>query len=283
MRARLGQHFLKNTQIASEIVSALEIKEGEIVIEIGSGTGALTQGLVREINDFGGRLIAIEKDPALVEELARNFQFFLRPRAQDRGAIFNQLSITGSAIIEGDAIKKLAEVVEALGNKNYKIIGNIPFYITGKIFRIIGDLEQKPETVVMMIQKEVAERLVSLPPKMNLLAASVQFWAKTEILRVVSRQEFQPKPEVDSAVIRLTAKKQKRSRLETENYYKLLKIVFKQPRKTILNNLRGGGEAIDIERIKNFFAERGVGTDGRPQDLGVNFLEELADFLTQES
>ena len=118
------------------------------------------------------------------------------------------------------------------------------------MFRILGDLEQKPELIVLLIQKEVAERVCAKPPEMNLLAASVQIWAESKIIGYVSRDDFSPPPKVDSAIIRLLP-----TRIYTDKntdlcgYYKFIKILFKQPRKTIVNNFLSGSMKNELQII----------------------------------
>ena len=189
---------------------------------------------------------------------------------------------TNLEVIKGDVLKVLPEVTSKLESGSYKIIGNIPYYLTGYLLRIIGELKNKPRLCVFIIQKEVAERLVAQPPRMNKLAASVQFWANPEILRLVSRKDFSPMPEVESALIRL---KVLGDRLEVgeERYYRMVGILFQQPRKTILNNLTADKNA-DFEKTRTItrmemqkkLEEIGIRPDLRPQDLSVEDIVKIA-------
>ena len=258
----LGQHFLKNKKKIKKIVDALELKTGDVVIEIGPGHGELTDEL--KVKSLKLKVIAIEKDFKFVEVLQKKF-------GGDKDI----------EIIHGDALKIISEITNnlQLTTNNYKIVGNIPYYITGYLLRILGELKHKPLLIILTIQKEVAERICALKPThsrgrvrmsrprykhrgseryshaMNLLAASVQFWAEPEIIGYISKKDFSPAPKVDSAIIKLrtmdyglqptadslqlTAKNSGRKPLavSSEQYYKLIHILFKQPRKTILNNL----------------------------------------------
>lgn len=247
----LGQHFLKNRQKLQEIASALNIKAGDIVIEIGPGHGELTDELLKT---KAGRIIAVEKDRNLSERL--KIKYAAEPRIK---------------IITGDILKEFPNLTE-----NHKLVGNIPYYITGHLLRIVGELENKPALTVLTVQKEVGERICAKPPQMNLLAASVQVWAEPEFIAHISKKEFQPAPEVDSVVIRL--KTVKKNVLNIEKYYTLIKILFKQPRKTVLNNLLAAklagraGLAAKLEKIK-------VNPYSRPQNLGLNQLKNLAEML----
>ncbi|MEK7479372.1 MAG: 16S rRNA (adenine(1518)-N(6)/adenine(1519)-N(6))-dimethyltransferase RsmA [Patescibacteria group bacterium] len=281
---KLGQHFLHNTDILRRVADALLLQAGDNVIEIGPGRGALTRALVYkfaslQVDTF--RIIAIEKDEKLSKELGLRIKDPADASSLSLRALADR---QGFEIIEGDALRVLPEITSKLQSlQTYKLVGNIPFYITGKLFRIIGELEHKPETTVLMIQKEVAERVSAKPPHFNLLAASVQIWADVECLFLVSRKEFRPMPKVDSAVVRLRIKalgsESPRARRDeglriNDEYYKLIKILFKQPRKTALNNLSEGLRRPKQE-IVPLLRELGIDERARPQIFGVELITKL--------
>jgi len=246
---QLGQYFLINQEKLRKIAAALDFKPDETIVEIGPGHGELTELIT-------GRIIAIEKDERLANYLKQKFSV--------------QKNIE---IISGDALK----ILPKLEIKNYKLVGNIPFYLTGYLLRIIGELENKPLLIVFTLQKEVAERICSQPPKMNLLAASVQFWAEPKIIDYISKKDFQPQPKVDSAVIELksiTLGLRSQTKCYKENYYRLIKILFKQPRKTILNNLATSLEKNKEEIIKILEASK-IKPSDRPQDLTLEQIKNL--------
>ncbi|OGG41270.1 hypothetical protein A3A21_03900 [Candidatus Jorgensenbacteria bacterium RIFCSPLOWO2_01_FULL_45_25b] len=303
MGARLGQHFLKNPTVIERIISALQLAEGDFVIEIGPGRGALTREIIARLQNFKiAKFVAIEKDERLARALASSFQSISK----------HQFSNAQHIIIEGDALKVLPEISKDYKLKaiSYKLVGNIPYYITGKLLRTIGELEHKPTLTVLMTQKEVAERVCAKPPfmnparsrslqtietmvtlkqsafnGMNLLAACVQYWADAEYLFSVSKQEFQPPPKVASAVIRLKIKDQ--GLKINDKYYKLVNVLFKQPRKTILNNLllsrkseaRNLKSEMDKERIIKKLQKAGINPSLRPQNLSVPLIIKLSEML----
>ena len=256
---RLGQHFLINKNKIKKIVDALGLKSADAVIEIGPGHGELTLEL--RIRNAELRIIAIEKDKKLADNLKDKFK-------KDKDI----------EIIEGDALKILPELTVSRKRqiKNYKIVGNIPYYITGYLLRIIGELKNKPSLIILTIQKEVAERAAAKPPKMNLLAASVQIWAKMEIIGHIPRKDFQPMPEVDSAIIKLTPKT-KTLTLTPKPYYSFIKILFKQPRKTILNNLRRTTN--NLQLLTKKIELIGINPNNRPQNLSIERIIKLAQIL----
>lgn len=263
MRQRLGQHFLKNKSAIRKIVEALDLKAHDTVIEIGPGHGELTEPLARRCEDLGCRVIAVERD----EELGSRLQVL--------GGREN------TEIIIGDVLKILDSITYNLKTETYKLTGNIPYYITGKLFRILSEMENKPTLSVFTLQREVAERMAAEPPKMNRLAAVVQFWAKPEIVVWLSEKDFTPPPEVESAIIKLGSRLEvvgvsdhgHNSSENAERYYKMVRVLFQQPRKTILNNL---SEILpDKKKIAGILASLGIDDKNRPQDLGVQEILEI--------
>ncbi len=251
---RLGQHFLRSSAVSQKIVSALNVsRAGEFIIEIGGGHGELTAPLEYTARKSGVVPVVIEKDLQLVAELRKRF-----PRLR---------------IEEGDVRRVLAPLIHGLKPKRYKLIGNLPYYLTAFLLRQISELKSKPTECVFMVQKEVAERIAARPPRMNKLAASVQFWAEPKILFTVPRESFSPPPEVDSAVIKLTAKKPAGGE---EQYFRLVKAIFAQPRQTILNNLGRGLENVPKSELISVLKKAGLEPGARGQNASVEQIELLA-------
>lgn len=251
MGQRLGQHFLINAEKLQKIADALEINEGDVVIEVGPGHGELTQYLL----SAGARVTALERDKALIDPLKERF------------------ASSDFEVIEGNALELLPMVVEELEQTKtpYMIAGNIPYYITGFLLRVIEGLVHKPTRVVLTIQKEVAERICARPPHMNLLAASVQYWANASIVDIVPKQDFNPPPKVDSATIRLDVHPMEG---DSRAYYAFIKKIFAQPRKTMANNLAGkGGDKVAVgDRLQSV----GIAPSARPQTMDEKQLIALA-------
>ncbi len=280
MGQRLGQHFLKNKHLLRRIAAALEPAPGDTVIEIGAGHGELTRELLAinsQLLEKEGshansemRVITIEKDHGLATSL--------------KGGFKNSVEI-----VEDDALKILPALIQGhnLKAKSYKLAGNIPYYLTGRLLRVVSELEPKPTCAVFTVQREVAERLCAHPIEtnpthkrcpmcgMNLLAAAVQVWATPEIVGYVPRKEFSPAPKVDSAIVRLKAKNYEQR--VVENYYRLIKILFQQPRKTVLNNLRRKGE--DAAALAEKLRTLGVDPGWRPQNLSVETILQLSEVM----
>lgn len=248
MGQKLGQHFLINMEKLQKVADALEIKTGDVVIEIGPGHGELTQYLL----EVGARVTALERDKSLIEPLKEKFDE------------------NNFEVIEGNALELLPMVVEELerDGKLYMIAGNIPYYITGFLLRTIEELNHKPTRVVLTIQKEVAERICATVPRMNLLAASVQYWAKASIIEIVPKADFDPPPKVDSATIRLEVQPPEG---DSDRYYAFIKKLFTQPGKTIANNL--AGKDGDKDAVAKKLQIIGIDAQKRPHDLTVQDIQ----------
>ena len=253
-KPRLGQHFLKSEATLEKIADAC-VGASDAVVEVGPGHGELTKHLVAR----GARVVALERDARLVDAL----------RADER--------FSSVEIIEGNALETLPVLIGRFRKKkiSYALVGNIPYYITGHLLRVVGDSDYKPLKTVLLIQKEVALRLCAQPPKMNLLAATIQIWAVPRILFSVPRGSFVPPPEVDSAVIVL--EKREPSPIgpaQLAAYYAFVRMLFRQPRKTIANNLFALFSSRDdgIKNIETFLS----GAAGlRPERLSVDQIEGL--------
>lgn len=267
---KLGQHFLKNPDVLEKIISGVAPQKNDVVIEIGPGHGELTVPLIEKLSEFDGNLTSIEKDNELADVLITKYS-----------------ESKNFAVVKGDALKLLPEVItsatESAITKNpsrrYKIIGNIPYYITGKLLRVISELENKPERAVFMVQNEVAERVCAVAPDMNRLAASVQFWAHPEIIAFVPKKDFSPPPKVDSAVMLLTTRTGEDEHAKTihaTHYYSAVRSIFAQPRKTLLNNISEAKRDASKEKIVGILNDMGIAHDIRPQNLKIEQIIAIA-------
>ncbi|MDP3882777.1 MAG: 16S rRNA (adenine(1518)-N(6)/adenine(1519)-N(6))-dimethyltransferase RsmA, partial [Candidatus Staskawiczbacteria bacterium] len=184
----LGQNFLIDKNVLSKIVVASGLKKSDTVIEVGPGIGTLT----KELAQNAGKVIAIEKD--------RNMFPILKETLSDYKNI---------EIVQGDILK--IQVSEFIRNskseiQNYKVVANIPYYLTSPLIRKLLESGTQPSEIILMIQKEVAQRICAKPPNMSLLAVSVQFYAEPKIMSYVSKNCFWPAPKVDSAIIKIIPK-----------------------------------------------------------------------------
>jgi 16S rRNA (adenine1518-N6/adenine1519-N6)-dimethyltransferase len=225
MGTRLGQNFLKNPQIAAKIAEAANLTPQDIVLEVGPGRGILTTELLARAR----RVIAVEKDGQLVAFLKGKFAAEIA---------------TGKLILVGDDILKIdfQKLMKLKANeaKNYKVVANIPYYITAHLLRHFLEAAHQPESMTLMIQKEVATRLAAKPPRMNLLALSVQVYGTPKTAFIVKRGSFIPPPKVDSAVITIGHISHdffKGHKIKETDFFALLHAGFAQKRKMLAGNI----------------------------------------------
>lgn len=252
---KLGQNFLIDENVLREIVSAAELKSDDIVLEIGPGLGTLTKELAKRTK----KVIAVEKDPNLARILN------------------DKLKVKNLEVIHGDILR--IPNSKFLIHNSYKVVANLPYYIVSPVIRKFLETETAPKIMILMVQKEVAERITAKPPKMSLLAVSVQFYAKPEIISYVSKECFWPKPKVDSAIIKITPKNITGSQQPLPSstlqgiapcklFFRIVKAGFSQPRKQLANNLSKGLK-MDKEKIKNWLLKNGVQPSQRAETLSV--------------
>lgn len=254
----LGQNFLISESAYSKIIEAGNIGPENIVLEIGPGLGTLTE----KIAEKADKVIAIEKDRHLVKFLSKHFAKNYKIK-----------------IFEGDA---LTINPDELGVGNYKIIANIPYYITSRLLRTIFEKWPKPASVVFLIQKEVAQRIMAKPPHTNILALSVQYFANPKIISYISKESFYPKPKVDSAIIKLIPNdKITDSNQQTIKIFKTIKIGFSSKRKQLLNNLSAGFK-ISKDKVTEILAQSEIALKARPENLTLEQWQKLSNILFLE-
>lgn len=257
MATKLGQNFLKNNDVIDSIIEVSDLSEDDVVLEIGPGKGILTEELAKN----AGKVIAIEVDSSLIKGL-RN-----RLRNHQNAEIVN------NDILDVNLPELFAKY--QIPNTKYKLIANIPYYITSRIIRLFLESDNSPKEMILMVQKEVAERIVAQPGKMNILAVSVQYYADVEILFEVSKEDFEPIPEVDSAVIRI---KNHESRIknykEVRKFFRVVKAGFCARRKTLVNNLSNSLH-MDKKEVREKMELVGILPTVRPQELSIQDWKDL--------
>ena len=250
MRTRLGQNFLTDSAIAQDIVDSANLSKADNVLEIGPGEGILT-GL---LSQKARRVLAIEIDKKLATEFSSRSHLELA-----RGE-------TSIKIIEGDILKiNLPKLLEENNFKKYKVVANLPYYITSKIIRLLLETKYPPAEMILMVQKEVGERICAPSGKESILSISVKFYAEPEILFFVPRENFDPIPEVDSAVIRIK-RKEKIPDVDTKHFFSLVKAGFSSKRKMLVNNLSTGFK-LPKNTVSEILKKAGLEPTQRAQEL----------------
>jgi len=253
-----GQNFLIEEDVYNKIVESAEINPNDIVLEVGPGLGFLTFKLAKKAK----KILAVEVD----EKIASFLQTLIIGNKVKNIKIFNK-----------DILKAKGDNFSKIGK--YKIVSNLPYNITSIFLRKFLSLSNKPEIIVLMLQKEVVERIMAKPPKMSLLAISVQFYAEVEKIVDVKRDYFYPAPEVDSAVIKITPNKKLLKNYEEEKkFFKILRIAFSSKRKMLKNNLANGLK-IDIKKIEKILIDLNLNTKIRSEQLEISEWLKIFQFL----
>ena len=263
---RLGQNFLINRGVLEKIIEAAEIDREDIILEIGPGLGTLTRALAKRAK----KVVAIEKDRKFVE--------ILKELIKD----YKNVEIIGADILklENKEIDKLFfHLSSSQSGKNYKLVANLPYNIASAVIKKFLEAERPPEEMILMLQKEVAQRICAKPPKMSLLAVATQFYAEPKILFYVSRGSFWPQPKVDSAVLRLAPHKISKYRnIGISKFFWIVRAGFSAPRKQLAGNLT---KKLKIERsiIEQALKKSKINPGGRPQTLVIDDWLNLTSWL----
>jgi len=228
VRKGLGQHFLIDEKVLGLVVSAAQLTPTDVVMEIGPGLGVLT----RELAEQAGRVVAIELDNKLAEIVKQAL------------ASFNNVTIINEDVLKIDPAALLSEEKspQALSHPlSYKVVANLPYYITSPVLRHFLEASVKPQMIVVMVQKEVAETIVAGPGQASLLSLSVQLYGEPTIIGYVPARCFYPAPEVDSAILRIALYPQPAVEIaDKESFFKLVRAGFSAARKQIVNSLAQG-------------------------------------------
>ena len=269
MPVKLGQNFLINKSIAKKIIASANLSENDLVLEIGPGKGILTQELAK----IAGKVVAVELD----KELCKFLRHSLRNKKNVEIIQSDILKLEIANIIPHPAFPAAQSQEEKELRRDYKVVANLPYYITSPIIRMFLESELPPSEMILMMQKEVAERIVTSPGKMNILAVSVQYYAKPEILFYVGKENFNPVPEVDSAVVKITYHQSPTTydKREIKKFFRVVKAGFCAKRKTLVNNLANSFH-LDKKIVDEKIKAVGLQPNVRAQELGISEWKKLA-------
>lgn len=239
----LGQHWLSDAGVLEAICDSGKVGEEDVVLEIGPGTGTLTAFLVRKAK----QVIAVEYDAKLANELSS------RVKAAN-------LQIINQDILSFDLTSLPAE---------YKVIANIPYYLTSNLIRVLSETPNQASQIVLLVQKEVAQRVAAKPGDMSLLSVCAQFYWEASLGQVVPAELFIPPPKVDSQVLILSRRQKPLFEdVDEKMYFRVVKAGFASRRKTLLNSLAGGLRT-DKEQIQQILNLAQLDPALRPQNLSL--------------
>ncbi len=242
----LGQHWLNDAGSLMAMCEAAHVTEGDEILEIGPGKGSLTGYLIKQ----GANVFAVEFDQDAINYLSATFASQWDSRVHvEQGDIrtFN--------------LNRMPE--------GYKIVANIPYYLTSNLVQIISEAQNPPSIAVLLVQKEVAERVCAGPGKMSLLSVSAQFYWETNLEMVVPAKLFTPPPKIDSQILVLSRREQQRFDVDPKSFFRIVKAGFAARRKTLLNSL-GAGLRLNKEATMKLLNDAHIEPSKRPQDLSLD-------------
>lgn len=249
----LGQNFLVDSSVLSTIVSAADLKTDDLVIEVGPGLGTLTSELIK----YAGSVIAVELDAKLSSQLKSKF------------SNQSKLTIVNADILDLDIRDLLKD------RRSYKVVANIPYYITSPILHYFLEAPIKPVLMVMMLQREVAEAITAEPGELTMMAISVQAFSKPALISYVPRESFYPQPKVESAIVRFDVLEKPAVDVpDIAEFLSFVKCGFKSPRKQLRNSL-AQGLSIKPAEINPLLLKANIDPQRRPESLTLNEWHQL--------
>lgn len=246
-RKSLGQHFLRDSGVLLDIAKAVEWPEGGFVLEVGPGTGQLTELLVAS----GREVLALEIEPRMLDHLAKRFR-----------------AAPNLRLVEGDA--RTVDVAGLVAGRGpYSVVGNLPYFAANPIIRHFLEAEPKPKTMVVMVQREVAREIAARHGDWSLLTISVQVYAEPELLFDVPAEAFDPPPNVWSSVVRLRLRSEPLVPDErNREFFEFVSRVFRNPRKQIHNSL-SRGVWLPPDGARMALQRAGIDATRRPETLDI--------------
>jgi 16S rRNA (adenine1518-N6/adenine1519-N6)-dimethyltransferase len=262
-RKGLGQNFLVDPVHRGRIVAAAQLAPEDAVLEIGPGPGVLTELLLQQ----AGRVVAVELDDRLIPFLRKRF------------AVYPNLSIVHGDILKLDVTRLMSDSAitdQTAAPSSYKVVANLPYYITGAVIPHVLEAGQPPVLTVVTVQREVAERMIARPPDMSLLALGVQFYCQAEIVDRIPAGAFYPAPKVDSAVVRMRRRTEPAvSGVIGEQFFRVARAGFGQRRKQLRNSLAAGLRA-PPPQAETWLRAAGVDPQRRAETLTIEEWGALA-------
>ena len=263
-RHALSQNFLADREVLETIVEEADAAPRRRIVEVGPGLGVLTA----ELLSVGAAVTAVELDRRLAEYLRERFRGPLRKRPVTMGSL---------RLIEGDILEV---PLEELAVPPYEVVANLPYHITSPVLHLFLGADERPERMVLMVQREVAERIAARPGSMSYLSVFVQYHATVRIARHVSAAAFEPAPDVESAIVVLETKPRALAGREAEEWlWRVVQAGFRERRKMIHNVLPRQLPGVPSDRVADALAAAGIDPDRRPQTLAVEEWLRLSDTL----
>ena len=265
---KLGQNFLIDDNAIDAIVDSSKISKEDIVIEIGPGLGTLTKPLL----ESAGKVICIELDTRMIEIL------------EDRFKLYDNFELINNDVLKVDLNKLISENKHET-IKHAKVVANLPYYITTPIIMKLLEERLDIESITVMIQKEVADRLVAKPGEVNTgaITYAINYYTKPSRIYEVDKTSFIPAPEVNSTIIKLDVLKTPSVKVENEELmFKIIKSAFMQKRKTLLNSLTNSNLFGNKDEIEKILQEFNIDLKIRGEKLTLAEYAQIADYLNKK-
>ena len=262
----LGQNFLIDQNVIQDIVEGAQIQKEDLVIEIGPGLGSMTALLLEKAK----KVICIELDKKMIKIL------------NDRFIAYNNIELINDDVLKINFNKLIKEEKENNGIKNVKIVANLPYYITTPIIMKLLENNLDIQSITVMIQKEVADRLIEIPSGKNTgaITYTVYYYCKSTKIREVSNSCFIPMPEVTSEVIKLELRKEPAVKVKNkEVFFKIIKAAYMQRRKTLLNTLVNTGVFVNKQEGIKMLKTLNLREDIRAENLTIEDFARLTDLF----
>ena len=266
----LGQNFLINENVLEKIVESSEIDKNDLVIEIGPGLGTLTKYLLEK----AGKVICIELDKKMINIL------------EDRFNLYDNFEVRNQDVLKVDLKEVIKKEKQNTFIKNVKIVANLPYYITTPIIMKLLEDELDLESITVMIQKEVADRLIAIPGKKNTgaITYSVYYYSIAEGILEVDKDSFIPEPEVTSKVIKLNIRQKPPVEVKNkEIMFKIIKSAFMQRRKTLLNALTNTKIFINKEEGIKILQQLNLNENVRAENLSIQDFADITNIILQKT
>ncbi len=239
---KYGQNFLLNEEVIEKMIETGEINKNDTVVEVGPGFGVLTL----PISEKAGKVVAYEIEKKIM------------PYWEERVKEYKNLEIIWGNVLRSKKLKV----------ESYKVLANLPYQITSQVIRFFLEQENKPESMVIMVQKEVGERICAKPGDLSVLGLSVQFYGEPEIVTMVPRDNFFPVPKVDSAVVKIVLKRDL-PEVNEKKFFDFIKAGFINKRKLLIKNLKNYLGKKNKEKIDKAFEKMGFSNNVRAQELNL--------------
>jgi len=272
--ATYGQNFLMDEEVLDKIAEAARVSSNDCILEVGPGIGNLT----RKLLETGAFVLSVEKDPkffpvlkAIKKDFPKTFRYEIADVLE-----FNYHSVLSTKYLA------CLPARQAL-TTTFKVVANIPYYITGKILQMLLNAKHKPNSITVLTQKEVAERIMAKAGELSVLAISVQIFGTPKIFGIVPASSFYPAPKVDSAILRVDISEKPKFKIEDEKkFFRVIKACFAGKRKQIHNTLRNN-LLLEKNQVKQILASLKINPAARPQELKIEDWIKLVDRISNYS